>query len=51
MADVNQVVDNTLDSLNKARTSRPEAGSSRKGDNPGFLVFLVGKFDHAYRNF
>ena len=24
MADVNQVIDNTLDSLNKARTSRPE---------------------------
>ena len=40
MADVNQVVDNTLDSLNKARTSRPEAGSSRKGDNP--VLFLVG---------
>ena len=31
---------NTLDSLNKARTSRPEAGSSRKGDNP--VLFLVG---------
>ena len=28
------------DSLNKARTSRPEAGSSRKGDNP--VLFLVG---------
>ena len=40
MADVNQVVDNTLDSLNKARTSRPEAGSSRKGNNP--VLFLVG---------
>ena len=40
MADVNQVIDNTLDSLNKARTSRPEAGSSRKGDNP--VLFLVG---------
>lgn len=31
MKDVNQVVDNTLDSLNKARTARPIAGSSRKG--------------------
>lgn len=40
MKDVNQVIDNTLDSLNKARTSRPEAGSSRKGNNP--VLFLVG---------
>ena len=32
MKDVNQVIDNTLDSLNKARTARPIAGSSRKGD-------------------
>ncbi len=31
MKDVNQVIDNTLDSLNKARTARPIAGSSRKG--------------------
>ena len=40
MADVNQVVDNTLDSLNIARTARPEAGSTRKGNNP--VLFLVG---------
>lgn len=30
MKDVNQVADNTLDSLNKARTARPIAGASRK---------------------
>lgn len=40
MKDVNQVVDNTLDSLNIARSARPVAGSSRKGDNP--VLFLVG---------
>ena len=40
MKDVNQVIDNTLDSLNKARSARPVAGSSRKGDNP--VLFLVG---------
>lgn len=40
MKDVNQVIDNTLDSLNKARTARPVAGSSRKGNNP--ILFLVG---------
>ena len=40
MADVNQVVDNTLDSLNLARTARPEAGSTRQGDHP--VLFLVG---------
>ena len=40
MKDVNQVVDLTLDSLNKARTARPEAGSSRKGNKP--VLFLVG---------
>ncbi len=40
MADVNQVVDLTLDSLNLARTARPEAGSTRKGDRP--VLFLVG---------
>lgn len=40
MKDVNQVVDLTLDSLNKANTMRPIAGSSRKGDNP--VLFLVG---------
>ncbi len=40
MEDVNGVVDNTLDSLNKARTVRPVAGSTRNGDNP--VLFLVG---------
>lgn len=40
MKDVNQVIDNTLDSLNKVRTARPIAGSSRKGNNP--VLFLVG---------
>jgi len=40
MKDVNNVIDNTLDSLNKARTVRPIAGSSRRGDNP--VLFLVG---------
>lgn len=40
MEDVNGVIDNTLDSLNKARTARPVPGSTRKGDNP--VLFLVG---------
>ena len=40
MADTNNVIDNTLDSLNKARTARPVAGSTRRGDNP--VLFLVG---------
>lgn len=40
MTDINNVVDNTLDSLNTARTARPIAGSSRKGTNP--VLFLVG---------
>lgn len=40
VADVNGVVDNTPDSLAKALTVRPVAGSSRKGDNP--VLFLVG---------
>ncbi|MDE7135432.1 MAG: rhamnogalacturonan acetylesterase, partial [Muribaculaceae bacterium] len=40
MEDVNKVVDNTLDSLNLARTARPVAGSTRVGDNP--VLFLVG---------
>lgn len=30
MKDVNQVIDNTLDSLNKAHTARPVAGSVEK---------------------
>lgn len=40
MEDVNLVVDLTLDSLEKANTMRPIAGSSRKGNNP--VLFLVG---------
>ena len=40
MKDVNQVVDNTLDSLNLVKTARPKSGSTRKGDNP--VLFLVG---------
>ena len=40
MADVNKVIDLTLDSLEKASTARPIAGSSRKGSNP--VLFLVG---------
>lgn len=40
MKDVNQVVDNTLDSLNLAKTVRPVAGSTRVGNNP--VLFLVG---------
>lgn len=49
MKDVNQVVDNTLDSLNVARSARPVSGSSRKGDNPG--VVPCWKFNDAYRYF
>ena len=37
MKDVNQVADNTLDSLNKARTARPIAGASRKGNHPVYF--------------
>ena len=40
LEDVNRVRDLTLDSLNKANTARPIAGSSRKGDNP--VLFLIG---------
>ena len=40
MEDVNKVVDNTLDSLNKAKTARIPAGTSRKGNNP--VLFLIG---------
>jgi lysophospholipase L1-like esterase len=40
MEDVNHVVDLTLDSLEKANTVRPVAGSSRRGNNP--VLFLVG---------
>lgn len=40
LKDVNQVIDLTLDSLNKAKSARPISGSSRKGNNP--VLFLVG---------
>ena len=40
LEDMNKVRDLTLDSLNKANTARPIAGSSRKGGNP--VLFLVG---------
>ena len=40
MEDVNKVVDLTLDSLEKAQTARPVAGSSRVDDHP--VLFLVG---------
>ncbi len=40
MDDENKVVDLTLDSLEKVRTARPLAGSSRRGSNP--VLFLVG---------
>ena len=40
MDDENKVVDLTLDSLEKVKTARPVAGSSRKGDHP--VLFLVG---------
>ena len=38
--DVNQVVDNTPDSIAKAMTARPVLGSSRRGNNP--VLFLIG---------
>lgn len=40
MRDVNHVVDNTADSLEKANQVRPVSGSSRKGSSP--VIFLVG---------
>lgn len=40
MKDVNNVIDNTIDSLNIARTARPVSGSTRRGNNP--VLFLVG---------
>ncbi len=40
MQDLNGVTDNTPDSLEKARTARPLAGSTRKGNNP--VLFLIG---------
>ena len=48
MDDRNNVVDNTLDSLNKAKFARPISGSSRKGDNP--VLFLVGNSTMRTRN-
>lgn len=36
----NSYIDNTPDSLDLAKTARPVAGSSRKGNNP--VLFLVG---------
>ena len=38
--DVEKVVDNTPDSIAKALMSRPQPGSTRKGENP--VMFLVG---------
>ena len=38
--EVNKVVDNTPDSIAKALMSRPEPGTTRKGDNP--VLFLIG---------
>ena len=43
MKDVNQVIDNTLDSLNKARTARPVPGSSRKGNNRAEVRLLQAR--------
>ena len=40
MNDVNKVVDLTLDSLEKVKTARPVAGSSRVDNHP--VLFLVG---------
>ena len=40
MDDVNKVVDLTLDSLEKVKTARPVAGSSRVDNHP--VLFLVG---------
>jgi len=40
MRDVNNVIDLTADSLEKANQVRPVSGSSRKGNNP--VIFLVG---------
>ena len=40
MEDVNHVIDNTVDSLNKAMTARITPGTSRKGNNP--VLFLIG---------
>ena len=40
MEDVNKVIDNTADSLNKAMTARIQPGTSRSGNNP--VLFLIG---------
>ena len=38
--DVNKVVDNTPDSINKALMARPAPGTTRQGSNP--VLFLIG---------
>ena len=38
--DVNKVIDNTPDSINKALMARPAPGTTRKGGNP--VLFLIG---------
>ncbi len=38
--DVNKVIDNTPDSINKALMSRPAPGTTRKGGNP--VLYLIG---------
>ena len=38
MRDVNNVIDNTADSLEKANQVRPVSGSSRKGNNPVMYI-------------
>lgn len=38
--DVNKVIDNTPDSINKALMARPAPGTTRKGDKP--VLFLIG---------
>ena len=40
MEDVNHVIDNTVDSLNKPMPARIVPGTSRKGNNP--VLFLIG---------
>lgn len=40
LADVNHVIDNTPDSINKALMARPAPGSSRKDNHP--VLFLIG---------
>lgn len=40
IADVNEVIDNTPDSIGKALMARPAPGSTRKANNP--VLFLIG---------